>query len=90
MNYESLEQYLEEANPLRDLDKNASQGIVLQPLDLPLGPNDFQIERMAGGRLIRIIPDPIIWSRDGEFVKGTNVAFFEGRDGTLQVGAVLY
>lgn len=92
MHYASLEEYLEKVSPLQDLAVTDSQGRTLQPLDLVLGPKDFQIERMAGGRLIRIIPDPIIWSTpsDPENVGSLNVAFFRAADGSLQVGAVLY
>ena len=92
MHYASLEEYLEKVSPLQDLAVTDSQGRTLQPLDLVLGPEDFQIERMAGGRLVRIIPDPIIWNTpsDPDNVGSLNVAFFRAADGSLQVGAVLY
>ena len=92
MQYVSLEEYLEKVSPLQDLAVTDTQGRTLQPLDLVLGPEDFQIERMAGGRLVRIIPDPIIWNTpsDPDNVGSLNVAFFRAADGSLQVGAVLY
>ena len=92
MHYASLEEYLEKVAPLQDLTVTDSQGRTLQPLDLVLGPKDFQIERMAGGRLVRIIPDPLIWNTpsDPDNVGSLNVAFFRAADGSLQVGAVLY
>lgn len=92
MHYASLEEYLEKVRPLEDLAPRDGEGTALQPVDLVMGPQDFQIERMAGGRLIRIIPDPIIWSNesDPDFVFSSNVAFFMDPQGDLVIGAVLY
>lgn len=89
MHYGSLEEIIEKTAPFEALAPDNGEGARLEPLDLVLGPDDFEMERMAGGRLVRIIPDPIVWRNDGKFVFSTNVAFFEGPDGKLRVGAVL-
>ena len=90
MNYDSLDEFIEKTAPFEALAPDDGQGGMLEPLDLVLGPENFEIERMGGGRLIRIVPDPILWRRDGKYIASTNVAFFQGPDGNLQVGAVLY
>ena len=44
----------------------------------------------AGGRLARIVPDPVLWGDDADNMESTNVAFFLGSDQRLHIGAVLY
>jgi hypothetical protein len=85
----SMETFIARTRPFAAL---APDGLTLQPLDLVLGPDRFRIERMAGGRLLRIVPDPIVWRvhPGAEDVTTTKVAFFQGPDGRLQVGAVLF
>lgn len=89
MHYATVDEFIQKAGVFEDLAPADENGYVLQPLDLVRGA-DFEIERMAGGRLIRISPDPIVWTKEGsELVKSTNVAFFLDESGVLQIGVVL-
>ncbi|QFQ86581.1 hypothetical protein F8A10_03480 [Paracoccus kondratievae] len=92
MNYASVDEFIEKTSALEQLGPVDPQGMRLQPLDLVLGERDFVIEFMAGKRLIRIVPDPILWAAadDPDNVQSSNVAFFMGSDKRLHVGAVLY
>ncbi len=90
MNYASVDEFLEKTRALDHLGPVDGNGQRLQPLDLVLGERDFVIEFMAGGRLARIVPDPVLWADDAENAESTNVAFFLGADQRLHIGAVLY
>lgn len=60
-----------------------------EALDLVKG-KEFDVEIMAGGRIARIVPDPITWSVDRfGTTKTSNVAFFLDAEGELRVGTVL-
>ncbi|TRW95211.1 hypothetical protein FNJ84_17110 [Paracoccus sp. M683] len=91
-NFGTLEGFLEKASPMKQLAPVNAAGETLQPLDLVLGEKDFQIQMMGGGRLVRIIPDPIIWSAvpGSDHVTSTNVAFYRDADGRFRIGAVLF
>lgn len=92
MHYASAEEFMEKAAALENLAPVDPDGRRLQPLDLVMGERDFAIEFMAGGRLARIVPDPVLWAAQDnpDDVQSTNVAFFMGRDQRLHIGAVLY
>lgn len=91
-NFGSLENYIEKLQPFDTLAPVTAAGEALQPLDLVMGTADFQIQMMGQGRLVRIIPDPIIWqaAAGSDQATSTNVAFYRGADGKLKIGAVLY
>ena len=90
MHYASVDEFLEKTKGLDHLGPVDSNGQRLQPLDLVQGERDFVIEFMAGGRLARIVPDPVLWGDDADNMESTNVAFFLGADQRLRIGAVLY
>ena len=93
MNYASVEQFIEKARAFESLARQPADGGVLQPLDLVRGPADFDVEFMDGGRLARIVPDPIVWANgdDAPFpTTTTNVAFFQHSDGSWKVGMVVF
>ncbi|MCK9549231.1 hypothetical protein [Aquamicrobium sp.] len=92
MNYASVDEFIEKTSALEQLGTVDPQGMRLQPLDLVLGEQDFVIEFMADKRLIRMVPDPILWAAAGDpgNVQSSNVAFFMDKDQRLHVGAVLY
>ena len=91
MDYASVDEFIEKAAALESLVGERVGDEVLQPLDLVRGEADFDIEHMAGGRLMRIVPDPIVWvnPKDPDFPTTTNVVFFQDKDGTLKVGMVV-
>lgn len=91
MNYASVDEFIEKSAPFENLAREQSGDEVLQPLNLVRGETEFDVEYMAGGRLMRIVPDPIIWlgPQGGDFTTSTNVVFFQDKDGTLKVGMVL-
>ncbi len=91
MHYGSVDEFMKEARVLSDLASVDETGKTLQPLDLVRGEKDYELEFLANGRVVRILPDPIIWTSENEpdEVKSTNVVFFMGPDGQLQIGLVL-
>ena len=92
LHYASVDEFLQKTSGLDHLGPVDSNGLRLQPLDLVLGERDFVVEFMAGGRLARIVPDPVLWTAEGnpDDAASTNVAFFLGADQRLHIGAVLY
>ncbi len=92
LHYASLDEYIKASRIFADLAPVDENGKVLQPLDLIRGEREFELDFMAQGRLVRIIPDPIIWTSDEQpdEVKSTNIVLFMGPDGQLQIGTVLY
>lgn len=92
MHYASVDKFIEKTAAREQLRPIDPQGLRLKPLDLVLGERNFVIERMAGGRLLRIVPAPVLWAApaDPDQVQTTNVAFFMGADQRLHLGAVLY
>lgn len=92
MNYASVEDYIKQSRALADLAPADESGKTLQPLDLVRGESNFELDFMANGRLVRIIPDPLIWTsqEQPDEVKSSNVVFFMGPDGQLRIGSVVY
>ncbi|MCF6445888.1 hypothetical protein [Nereida sp. MMG025] len=92
LHYANVDEFMERGEIAGALAATNDQGQTVQPLDLVLGPQAFQVDFMADGRLARIIPDPIIWS-DGTADSGVSasaIGFFRDTDGALRIGVVTY